>query len=692
MKSIVKRFLFYRHQHPRRLFSTNIATEVQTVWKNNFDKNVTTININKNYFSSISYNDERNNTYRIEAEFEEEKEKEGEEVIQEYDEDDEIFIVNSFENNFEIGEEEYDEEDEVPIPRVSDNRMSKMFYNKLFPRGFKDSHIQINTETRELIDLYLEEAPVIPATTIQRKIFACANAIHPSLAKRVLDTILETMPEVADRRYVTIMLNHLLIKTRYINRNRKYFKADREQAIEYYNYFTKKGVRIDTITCHNLIANYLDNPKTIEKALKVFETMPKLGIHYDEHVFNQIMVKLALYEQDMEVAYKYLRDMQFHGIKKGRLSYEALFVLHSRGLSTIENAELLWEEMCHEENISPRIETYNAMIACINMLAPQGEAYRYAIKYFEMLEADENIKHYTSDTWEDMLQACSKDGDLDNLLILWHEWETRRHKRVKTTPKAWNALFECLFAQDNVETLELVHTYFQKLEQAIHKGKDRMNSDGSSKISYRTFHTYFKVLYKLDKMKNNGVISDAKWKEYQALYKHFVDINYLNDSGMRYKYFYMDRHNEITYKLGLDYHMKYFTRSTNQKLNNSGKQFKRKNSTPFQYSNLTIFYQDHEQHYIPDMLSKIRTWLNDNDLHYTLYNTNEDTISHTTWAKCLPQKISVRWQDIILYQAKHLGYVHGAEFEQKKKLKQVGVLKQIYENALREQQEEEEKE
>ena len=107
---------------------------------------------------------------------------------------------------------------------------------------------------------------------------------------------------------------------------------------------------------------------------------------------------------------------------------------------------------------------------------------------------------------------------------------------------------------------------------------------------------------------------------------------------------------------------------------------------------MTIFYQDHEQHYIPDMLSKICTWLNDNDLHYTLYNTNEDTISHTTWAKCLPQKISVRWQDIILYQAKHLGYVHGAEFEQKKKLKQVGVLKQIYENALREQQEEEEKE
>ena len=101
MKSIVKQFLFYRHQHPRRLFSTNIATEVQTVWKNNFDKNVTAININKNYFSSISYNDERNNTYRIEAEFEEEKEKEGEEVIQEYDEDDEIFIVNSFENNFE---------------------------------------------------------------------------------------------------------------------------------------------------------------------------------------------------------------------------------------------------------------------------------------------------------------------------------------------------------------------------------------------------------------------------------------------------------------------------------------------------------------------------------------------------------------------------------------------------------------
>ena len=147
--------------------------------------------------------------------------------------------MNSFENNFEIGEEEYDEEDEVPIPRVSDNRMSKMFYNKLFPRGFKDSHIQINTETRELIDLYLEEAPIIAARNIQRKIFACANAIHPSLAKRVLDTILETMPEVADRRYVTIMLNHLLIKTRYINRNRKYFKADREQAIEYYNYFTK---------------------------------------------------------------------------------------------------------------------------------------------------------------------------------------------------------------------------------------------------------------------------------------------------------------------------------------------------------------------------------------------------------------------------------------------------------------------
>ena len=79
--------------------------------------------------------------------------------------------------------------------------------------------------------------------------------------------------------------------------------------------------------------------------------MPKLGIHYDEHVFNQIMVKLALYEQDMEVAYKYLRDMQFHGIKKGRLSYEALFVLHSRGLSTIENAELLWEEMCLLEEI-----------------------------------------------------------------------------------------------------------------------------------------------------------------------------------------------------------------------------------------------------------------------------------------------------------------------------------------------------
>ena len=38
MKSIVKQFLFYRHQHPRRLFSTNIATEVQTVWKNNFDR------------------------------------------------------------------------------------------------------------------------------------------------------------------------------------------------------------------------------------------------------------------------------------------------------------------------------------------------------------------------------------------------------------------------------------------------------------------------------------------------------------------------------------------------------------------------------------------------------------------------------------------------------------------------------
>ena len=35
MKSIVKQFLFYRHQHPRRLFSTNIATEAQTVWYQN---------------------------------------------------------------------------------------------------------------------------------------------------------------------------------------------------------------------------------------------------------------------------------------------------------------------------------------------------------------------------------------------------------------------------------------------------------------------------------------------------------------------------------------------------------------------------------------------------------------------------------------------------------------------------------
>eukprot|EP00943_MAST-04B_sp_MAST-4B-sp1_P009180 g9180.t1 len=546
----------------------------------------------------------------------------------------------------------------------SDHHIAAEIFNSIKKPKLKRYVIEEN------IEKYVKYTPKINKI-LQEALFHRALEEDYVLGKRVLDAFLDSMPQITEEPYVTNMLNVLMMQTRYQKRRRNFHIRDQKTCIGYFHeYVDNKGVKPDTVTCHLLMANYLDSKDTVYKALEFFEHMSEARIPYDEKLFNQFIVKLSLLNNSIDSAYEYLYKMQLAGITKKILTYESMFFLHAKGLGTLEDIELLWKEM-ESKHIEPRITTYNSMISGVIKLAPPGEARAYAEKYFNLLRGDKNIIEYSNETYEYLLRSYVADNNLDGLLIYWDSQSNGSIHKHKTS-NAWTLLFLCILQQDDLEKLELVHKYFKNM-QAEGRRKNQ---------NQRIYHIYLQILNKIDRLKKEDPeLSNVKL---QNLYAKFVDEGFLKCNGLEFKYFYMDRHNETTFALGLNYCIKHFVRSPNSKLAIKA-HYKKKHYTRNLYSNLTIYYNEHEYFYVPNMLDMTQNWLKQNNLHYTVYPSPMHN-SQTSVLKSPEIKLSVRWQDIVSYQIKHTGYPNRVELQVKKQKKKLGVFSKIYADALKQQQ------
>jgi len=548
-----------------------------------------------------------------------------------------------------------------------DHQIAAEIYNSIKRPKLKRYIIEEN------IEKYVKYAPKINKI-LQEMLFERALEEDYILGKRVLDAFLDNMPQITGEPYVTNMLNVLMMQTRYQKRRRNFYIRDRKTCIGYFHeYVDNKGVKPDTVTCHLLMANYLDDTDTVYKALEFFEHMAVARIPYDEKIFNQFIVKLSLLNNSIDSAYEYLYKMQLAGITKKVLTYESLFFLHAKGLGTLEDIEHLWKEM-KSKDVEPRIETYNSMISGVIKLAPPGEARVYAEKYFNLLLQDKNVIEYSNETYEYLLRSYVADNNLDGLLIYWDSRSNQSIGEHKTS-NAWTLLFLCILQQNNLEKLELIHKYFKNMQA---EGR-RENQN------QRIYHIYLQILNKIDRLKNED--PELTHIKLQNLYAKFVDEGFIKCNGLEFKYFYLDRYNETTFALGLDYCIKHFVRSPNPKLTTKShyKNYKKKHYSRNVYSNLTIYYSDHDTFYVPNMLDMTQNWLEQNNLHYTVYPTPSYN-SQISSLKSPEIKLSVRWQDIVSYQIKHTGYPNRVELQVKKQQKKLGVFSEIYADTLKQQQ------
>ena len=192
----------------------------------------------------------------------------------------------------------------------SDHHIAAEIFNSIKKPKLKRYVIEEN------IEKYVKYTPKINKI-LQEALFHRALEEDYVLGKRVLDAFLDSMPQITEEPYVTNMLNVLMMQTRYQKRRRNFHIRDQKTCIGYFHeYVDNKGVKPDTVTCHLLMANYLDSKDTVYKALEFFEHMSEARIPYDEKLFNQFIVKLSLLNNSIDSAYEYLYKMQLAGITK----------------------------------------------------------------------------------------------------------------------------------------------------------------------------------------------------------------------------------------------------------------------------------------------------------------------------------------------------------------------------------------
>eukprot|EP00944_MAST-04C_sp_MAST-4C-sp1_P005921 g5921.t1 len=532
-------------------------------------------------------------------------------------------------------------------------------------------HWAEDLSTRKVQDAvyrFIQQAPGNLAYNAQYKLVKLGCQQHPMIGQRILKLLLERFPEIIKTPHAANMLLDVVTAWRFFE-TRLDSTYGRKMSNKCCLQFAELGVEKDTRICSIMISNYLDTEATVHQAFEVLEEMQNDGIPYDERTFRQFMRKLCWYNRDIEAAYRIIYEMEIRGVQRTLMTYETLFSLLA-DLGSPDSVDEAWERMT-EEGVSPKMETYALIIRCISKTSRPGTACKDGMKYFELLLKDKAVtEDFDSKVLEALLFCASRDKNYDKSLEFCNWWENLGHGQM-LTPTAWGAFLLCASQQSNLN----------KLNDALEKFERIQTTDDSEKqLHHRTYHYYMDLVYKIDQVRHEmGIGDEPNLKKYQDLYATLFKSGKLSESGYRNHYCFLNKHTSFTFQLGLDFFLKNFKFSTDSKV-----ALKPKLSKHLKFLNLSIRYDEYKAYMDPEMEERIIKWLDDNYLGYNEYEYNLPTDGFLRKAGT---KISVLWQDILMYQMKHQGFPTGICMGLERKPKKVGRLTNILKNIVQENRE-----
>ena len=517
------------------------------------------------------------------------------------------------------------------------------------------------TKTQDAVYQFIKQAPGNLAYAAQYKLVKLGCQHHPMIGQRVLKLLLERFPEIIETYHATNMLLDVMTAWRFFE-TRLDSTYGRKMSNNCCFQFAELGVKRDTRICSIQISNYLDTEETVDQAFDVLEEMQNNGIPYDERTFRQFMRKLCWYNRDIEAAYRVMYQMDIRGVQRTLLTYETLFSLLA-DLGSPDNVDEAWELMARE-GVAPKMETYALMIRCISKTSIPGTACKDGMKYFELLLEDETItEEFDSKVLEALLFCASRDKNYDKALEFCDLWTNARHGQT-LTPTAWSAFLLCASQQSDIN----------KLNDALEKFEKKLAIDDPEKqLHNRTYHYYMDLLYKIDQVQHEmGIGEEPNLKKYQDLYSTLYESGKLSESGYHNHYCFLDRHTSFTFQLGLDFFLKKFAFSTDPKV-----ALKPKFPKHLKFLNLSIRYDEYKAYAEPGMVERITKWLDDNNLGYNEYECN---LPNHGFLRKEGTKISVLWQDILMYQMKHQGFPTRVSMGLKKKNQRSWPIQKYFEN------------